>query len=242
MGMDRSGTNGSPLDFSLTWESPLVNEIISTLALTHICFLFQFLFEMLEAVDTACPECQSVCDLCVLHGLRKYVTLFHSSKKEGEQWLTSSKISNDVDGKPCSRWPQGNRSHVECFQWSSGVKERSWVLKQMKDPLRIILHCIAFCIAFYCQLDLQWENYTMLVFLFYYASVFDFPKCKKLYIALCYGRKYFLPRSIGISLQKKTNLIWNWCGLSFLFCYTCGQEKSIKTSKWQKPTLTNYLE
>lgn len=84
----------------------------------------------------------------------------------GKRWLTSSKISNDVDGKPCSRWPGGKRSHVECFQWSACVKERSWVLSQMKDPLRIILHFTAFCIAFYCQLDLQWENYTMLVFCF----------------------------------------------------------------------------
>lgn len=45
--------------------------------------------------------------------------------------------------------------HTECFQWSACVKERSWVLIQMKDLLRIILHFIAFCIAFYCQLDLQ---------------------------------------------------------------------------------------
>lgn len=80
--MDRSGTNGSPLDFPLTWESPSVNEIIPTLALHHVCFhfLFEFLFDMPGAVDTACLEGQSVCDLCVLHGNRKCATLFHSSK------------------------------------------------------------------------------------------------------------------------------------------------------------------
>lgn len=82
--MDRSGTNGSPLAFSLTWESPSVNEIIPALALPHVCFPFlcAFLFEMLEAVVTACLEGQSVCDLCVLHGLRKCVALF-SSKISG---------------------------------------------------------------------------------------------------------------------------------------------------------------
>lgn len=47
------------------------------------------------------------------------------------------------------------RSHVECFQWIACVKERSWVSIEMEDLLRIILHFIASCIAFYCQLDLQ---------------------------------------------------------------------------------------
>lgn len=62
-----------------------MNEIIPTLALPHLCFifLFDFLFEMPEAVDTACLEGQPACDLCVLHGLRKCVTLFNSSKKSG---------------------------------------------------------------------------------------------------------------------------------------------------------------
>lgn len=60
----------------------------------------------------------------------------------------------------------------------------------MKDPLRIILHLIAFFVLhFYCQLDLQWKKLYYVSILFYYASVFDFPKYKKLYIALCYGRK-----------------------------------------------------
>lgn len=51
---------------------------------------------------------------------------------------------NDVSGKACRRGPQGKRSSIECFQWSACVKKRSWVLIQMKDPLRIILHFIAF--------------------------------------------------------------------------------------------------
>lgn len=62
--------------------------------------------------------------------------------------------------------PKEKRSHAECFQGLSGVKERSWVLVQMKDPLPILLHFIAFLLHFNCQLDLQWENYTMLVFCF----------------------------------------------------------------------------
>lgn len=209
MGMDGLRTNGSPLDFfSLAWESPLVNEIIPALASPHICFLFQLLFEMLEAVDTACLEGQ-----CVCMALESVLHFSTAAEKWGERWLTSSRISNDVDGKPCSRWPP--RKLITCWMFAVVLWCEGKVLGtdfKWTTPLRIILHFIAFCIAFYCQLDLQWENYTMLVFLFYYASVFDFPKCKKLYIALCYGRKYFLPRSIGISLQKKNR---NWCSLSF---------------------------
>lgn len=151
-----------------------------------------------------------------------------AAKKVGERWLTSSEISNDVDGKPCSRCPRGNRSHVKCFQWSSRVKERSWVLIQMKDPLRIILHFIAFCIAFYCQLDLQWENYTMLVFCFIMLLFLIFQNIRNFILLYVMAEKYFLPRSIRISLQKQTNPISNWCSLSFpLFWYTCGWETPI---------------
>lgn len=66
-----------------------MNEIISTLAQPHVCFLFLFelLFEMLEAVDTACLEGQSVCDLCVLYGLRKGVQ---------EQQKKSGKTATDI--------------------------------------------------------------------------------------------------------------------------------------------------
>lgn len=39
--------------------------------------------------------------------------------------------------------------------------------------------------------------------LFYYASVFDFPKYKKLNIALCYGRR-LLP---SLKIQTKFDLI-----------------------------------
>lgn len=196
-GMDRSGTNRSPLDFSLKWES-------LTLYLMFVFFFFLSFYLRCWRLLIQLVLRVSQCVTCVSCMALESVST--AAEKWGERWLTSSKISNDVDGKPCSRWPRGNRSYVECFQWSSGVKQRSWISIQMKDPMRIILHFIAFCIAFYCQLDLQWENYTMLVFLFYYASVFDFPKYKKLYIALCYGRKYFLPWSIRFSLQKRTNL------------------------------------
>lgn len=189
---------------------------------------------MLEAVDTACLEGQSVCDLCVLYGLRKGV----QQKKSGK---TATDIIQNI--KWCGRKTMQQttpRKRITCWMFSSRVKKRSWVWIQMKDPLRIILHFIAFCIAFYCQLDLQWENYTMLVFLFYYASVFDFPKYKKLYIALCHGRKCFLPWSIRTSLQKQTNLIWNCCSPNFpMFRYTCQWEKP---QKQPVTTLINELE
>lgn len=60
----------------------------------------------------------------------------------------------------------------------------------------------AFCIAFYCLLYciLLSTGFTVIKLyyvsiLFYYASVFDFPKYKIFDIALCYGRK-MLPWSI----------------------------------------------
>lgn len=119
----------------------------------------------------------------------------------------------------------------------SRVKERSWVWIQMKDPLRIILHFIAFCIAFYCQLDLQWENYTMLVFCFIMLLFLIFQNIRNfILIALCYGRKYFLPRSIRISERK--NLIWRWCSLSFprVLIDSAGEKSPLTTSNWQNST------
>lgn len=200
------------------------------LYLTFVIFIF-FSFRVFIWDAGGCWHSLSVCGLCVQNGLRKCVTLFNSGEKVGKRWLTSSKISNDVDGKPCSRWPRGKRSHVECFQWSACVKKRSWVLIQMKDPLHIIFYFIAFL---YCILLLTGFTVRKLYYvsiLCYYASVFDFPKYKKLYIALCYGRKYFLPRSIKISL-------WNWCDLIFpLVWYSCGSEKPI--NNLQMPT-TNF--
>lgn len=62
-----------------------MNEIITTLALPRVCFIFLlrvFLREMLEAVDIACLEGQSLCDLSALHGLRKCV---HQQQIMGER-------------------------------------------------------------------------------------------------------------------------------------------------------------
>lgn len=52
-----------------------MSEIIPTLALLRVCFLFlfEFSFEGLEAVDAAWLEGQSACDLRALRGLRKRV-------------------------------------------------------------------------------------------------------------------------------------------------------------------------
>lgn len=49
-----------------------------------------------------------------------------------------------------------------------------------------------YCLFLYCILLSTGFTVRKLYYvsiLFYYASVFDFPKYKKLYIALCYGRK-----------------------------------------------------
>lgn len=86
------------------------------------------------------------------------------------------------------------RKHITCWMFPSRVKDRSWVWSSTERPL-CILYCILLPFVFYCQLDLQWENYTMLVFLFYHASVFDFPKYKKLYIALCHRKR--MPDSLN---------------------------------------------
>lgn len=154
-----------------------------------------------------------------------YVTLLISSEKwENNDWL-HLKYQMMCMESYAVRWPQGNRSNVECFQ-SACVKERPWVLIQMKDPLRIILHFIAFCIAFYCQLDLQWENYTMLVFCFIMLLFLIFQNIRNLLLYVM-AEKYFLPWSIQMSLRKNDVKLENshfplfWC--------ICGSE-SISTS------------
>lgn len=83
------GLHESPLDFSLTRESPLVNEIISMLALPHICFIFLLLFSSIWHAGGCWYSLSwgSVCDLCLPYGLRKCVTLFESSKNlENDDW------------------------------------------------------------------------------------------------------------------------------------------------------------
>ena len=177
------------------------------------CF-FIFLFEMLEAVDTACIEGQCVtCVFCMVS--EKPITLFNNTKKKkkpkqnktGQQWLTSSTVSNDVDGKTCSRWTprkkDKKRSRVDCSQWSAHVMIRSWVRSQMKDPQRIILHFIAFCIAFYCQLDLQWEDYTMLVFCFIMLLFLIFQNIRN--IILLYVWQKILPSLKYLNFFLKTD-------------------------------------
>lgn len=115
------------------------------------------------------------------------VTLIKSSKKWWERWLTSSKISNDVDGKPCSRYPWGKRSQVECFQRSSRVKVLGIDSNERPIAYYIAFYCLLYCILLSTGFTVRKLYYVSI--LFYYASVFDFPKYKKLYIALCYGRK-----------------------------------------------------
>lgn len=67
----------------------------------------------------------------------------------------------------------------------------------------IAFYCLLYCILLSTGFTVRKLYYVSI--LFYYASVFDFPKYKKLYIALSCGRKYFLPRSIKTSPQKQMN-------------------------------------
>lgn len=72
--------------FSSTLEPPTGEWNHPRFGFTSHLFIFSFwglLFEMLEAVDTACLEGQSVCYMCVLYGLRKCVTFFNCSEKSG---------------------------------------------------------------------------------------------------------------------------------------------------------------
>lgn len=188
--MDRLQNNKSPLDFSLTWESPLVNEIIPTLALVHVCFIFFFFF-LFWAFYLWCWRLliQLVLRVSVwLYGLKECVTLFNSSEKVGKRSLTSSKISNDVDGKPCSRWPP--RKKITCWMFSVVRSCEGKVLGIDSDerPVAyyIAFYCLLYCILLSTGFTVRKLYYVSI--LFYYASVFDFPKYKKLYIALCYGR------------------------------------------------------
>lgn len=64
-------------------------------------------------------------------------------------------------------------------------------------------HCVLYCILLSTGFTVRRLYYVSI--LFYYASVFDFPKYKKFYMALCVAEKYFLPWSIRIALQKQTN-------------------------------------
>lgn len=205
--MGESGACQSPCIFLRNLPNPpTVYEIIPTLAWPALFFFCYSLTEMLEAVDIACLE--GHCVIPVFCMALEIVIHFSIAAKEmskiGERWLTSSDTLNDVSGKACRGGPQGKK--IKCWMFSAVAcaKKRSWVLTQMKDPLRIILHFIAFCIALYCQLDLQWKNYTMLVFCFIMLLFLIFQNIRNVFIALCYGRKrkYFLPWSVTISLQR----------------------------------------
>lgn len=178
-------------------------------------FFFEFLCEMLEAADIACLEGQSLCDSSALHGLRKCV---HQQQIMGERWLTSSKISNDVDGKPCSRWPWGNRSHIHMlnvFLWWEG-KGPGYGFKW---KTRCVLYCILlpFCIAFNCQLDLQWENYTMLVFCFIMLLFLIFQNIRNFILLYVMAENTSFVEVLEIFSSPETNKsdVKNWCSLSF---------------------------
>lgn len=85
-------------------------------------------------------------------------------------------------------------------------------LNERPTAYYIAFYCLLYCIILSTGFTVR-KLYYVSIF-FYYASVFDFPKYKKRFIALCYGRKKkstsFLEVSEFLS-QKQSNLVWNWC-------------------------------
>lgn len=70
----------------------------------------------------------------------------------------------------------------------------------------IAFYCLLYCIILSTGFTVRKLYYVSI--LFYYASVFDFPKYKKCFIALCYGRKKntsFLEVSQFLSKGKNNN-------------------------------------
>lgn len=168
-GMVRLGTNGSPDQWMKS--SP------------HWLFLLEFLFEMLFVLIVF-----SQCAICVSCVAKVFNAPFRSRKWENGDWHHPKYQMMWLEEPAVNSAEETHLMLNAGFLWC----EAKVLGLNSNDPVAYyIAFLLPFCIAFYCQLDLQWENYTMLVFLFHYASVFDFPKYKKLYIALCYGRKYF---------------------------------------------------
>lgn len=100
------------------------------------------------------------------------------------------------------------RKHITCWMLSSRVKDRSWVRVRMKDPLHIILHFTAFCILLSTGFTVRKLYYVSI--LFYYASVFDFPKFKNFILLYVIAKECLLPWSIRNSLQNQTVMTQNW--------------------------------
>lgn len=153
----------------------------------------------------------------VLRGPRESV--FNSS----ETWLTSSRISNDVDGKPCSGWPTAKRSHVESFLlWRKGPGYGFKWQTCLLYCIFVVVLCILYCIVLSTGFTV-WKLYYVSI-LFYYASVFDFPK----YIETLYC--FMLWQKILPSLKKwnfRLNLIWNCCRLH------------VSTHAWLRKSIKN---
>lgn len=133
--MDRSGTNESLLDLGNPhrWMKSSQHWLCLVFCFP---FLFEFLFEMPEAVDTACLQGRSECVLWVLYGLWKCVQQQQKSGRAVDwhhpkyqmMWMENHR----------SRWPRGNRSHVECFPlvWRKGPGYG------FKWKTRRVLYCI----------------------------------------------------------------------------------------------------
>lgn len=112
------------------------------------------------------------------------------------------------------------------FQLFSGVKEKVLGTGSNERPAAyyIAFNCL-FVLHFYCQLDLQWKNYTMLVFCFIMLLFLIFQNIRNFILLYVMAEKYFLPWSIR-NLQ-----IW----------WAFPTVKTSTTTQWQNnPTLLEY--
>lgn len=76
--------------------------------------------------------------------------------------------------------PQGNRSHAENVSLSCEGKVLGMDSNERPVAYYIAFYCLLYCILLSTGFTVRKLYYVSI--LFYYASVFDFPKYKKLYI------------------------------------------------------------
>lgn len=96
----------------------------------------------------------------------------------------------------------------------------------------IAFYCLLYCILLSTGFTVRKLYYVSI--LFYYASVFDFPKYKKLYIALCYGRKNTSFLEVFEFLSRSRHV---WSEIGVVSAFPCFDTKLQTTSKWQNQLL-----
>lgn len=146
-----------------------MDDIIPHVGFTSCLFFFSsfFLFEMLEAVDTAwlleghSLFCMALDGMCF------------------QEWLTSCK---ENDGKPCS-WRRNVFGGP--LVWRKGPGK--WLGWNTHLCIALLFNCL----FLYCQLDLQWWNYTMLVFCFIVILFLIFQNIRNFMLLYVMAEKYW---------------------------------------------------